>query len=181
MGVLRNLTTGAVSAALIVATATPALADGFGHGGFGAGFGHGGYDGYGHREHHDGIDAGGIIAGIAIIGVIAAIASSASKSNRNNSDNNRYPSNSDRTRGNINNENAAVDACAQAAEQRGGQSASVRDITNVRSTNDGWDVEGVIEQRDNWRDRTADRHKFSCSVRYGAVDGVYIESGLAAR
>jgi hypothetical protein len=176
MSVLRILTTGAAGLALLVSTATPALAD---HRDGGYGGGYGGYNGWGgERRHRDHSDAGAIIAGIAIIGVIAAIAASASSSKRNSS---RYPNSSDRSRGNITSENQAVDACAQAAESRGGRSASVRDITNVRSTNDGWDVEGVVEQRDNWRDQSADRHKFSCSVRYGTVEDVYIDSGFAAR
>ena len=171
---MRKLVAGSVAAALMVSSASPAMA-GWGGGGFG---GYGGYDGYGERHHHrDHDDAGAIIGAIAVVGIIAAIAAASSKSKRDG----RYPSSSNSNqRGTINSENAAVDACANATEQRGGQMASVRDIQNVRSNGDGWDVEGTVEQRTNWRDRTPERHQFTCSVRYGAVDSVYIDGDAVA-
>ena len=58
------------SAAAVSMMATPALARGWG----------GGWGGdWGHRRHHDGVDAGDVIAGVLILGTIAAIASAASK------------------------------------------------------------------------------------------------------
>jgi hypothetical protein len=188
MGVVRKTVTGAVAAAFMISSATPALADwgrpgGGGFGGRGGPGGYGGYGGYGggERHHEDHDNVGGIIAGIAIIGVIAAIAASASKnSNSQRTSDGSYPDRANQQRGSINSENAAVDACAQAAENRGGQSASVRNITAVDKNNDGWEVEGVIEQRTGWRDSTPDKHRFTCSVRYGAVDSVYIESDKVA-
>lgn len=192
MGLVRTSLSSAIFAALLATSVTPVFAEhGYG-GGYGYGNGYGGYDSYGgnrHRgRHHDRIDAGDVIAGIAIFGVIAAIASAASKPKAqkrypDNADS-RYPNNDQRAqnpqRGSINTENAAVDACATAAEDRGGQSASVREITTVNANSDGWDVEGVIEQRDGWRDRSADRKRFTCSVRYGSVDGVYIDKDAVA-
>ena len=171
---LRKIVAGSVAAALMVTSASPAMA-GWG-GGFGGGYG--GYDGYGERHHHrDHDDAGAIIGAIAVVGIIAAIAAASSKSKRDG----RYPTSSNSNqRGNINSENAAVDACASATEQRGGQMASVRDIQNVRSNGDGWDVEGTVEQRSDWRDRTPEKHRFTCSVRYGAVDSVYIDGDAVA-
>lgn len=186
MGILRNSVSGAIIAAMLATSVTPAFAD-RGYGG-----GYGGYDGYGggrHRgRHHDRIDAGDVIAGIAIFGVIAAIASAASKSKASkrypDSADNRYPQDDRRAsepqRGSINSENAAVDACATAAEERGGQSASVREISTVNASRDGWDVEGIVEQRDGWRDRSADRKRFTCSVRFGAVETVYIDKDAVA-
>jgi hypothetical protein len=186
MGVMRKFVVATMATALMVSSATPALADwggGFGGGSYsGNSWGGGGYGG-GYRGHHDhGIDAGDVIAGIAIIGVIAAIASAASKSSNNRrTSSDGYPDrSSDQSRGSINSENAAVDACAQAAETRGGQSASVREISAVDKNSDGWDVEGVVEQRAGWRDRTGDKHRFTCSVRYGAVDSVYIDTDKIA-
>jgi hypothetical protein len=186
MGVMRKSVVVTVATALMISTGTPALADwgdGFGGDGYSGNSWGGGGHGGGYRGHHDrGVDAGDIIAGIAIIGVIAAIASAASKSSNNrHTSSDGYPDrSSDQSRGSINSENAAVDACAQAAETRGGQSASVREISAVDKSNDGWDVEGVIEQRSGWRDQTEDKHRFTCSVRFGAVDSVYIDTDRVA-
>jgi hypothetical protein len=178
MGLMRKLTGGAVAVALLSTAATPAMARGYG--GFGGGFGYGnGYDGYGHR-HHDRVDAGDVIGAIAVIGIIAAIASAASKKNRSSDRTNSDDYPNQRQQGSISTENQAVDACAQAAEQRAGQSASVREISTVDRNADGWDVEGVVEERDGWRDKTGDRKRFTCSVRYGAVDSVYIDSDKVA-
>lgn len=169
---VRKFVAGSVAAALMASSVTPAMA-GWGGGGYG-----GGYDGYGRRHHRDHDDAGAIIGAIAVVGIIAAIASASSKSKQQRG----YPTsnNDSNQRGNINSENAAVDACANATEQRGGQMASVRDISNVRTNSDGWDVEGTVEQRADWRDRTPEKHRFTCSVRYGAVDSVYIDGDAVA-
>jgi hypothetical protein len=192
MAKLRILMTSVVGVALIGGSITPAFAR---HGdGWGNGWGGGGYR---HRRH-DRVDAGDVIAGIFVIGVIAAIASSASKSkkrtedSRANSDEDwrrdKDRSNSDdrstnderATAGKINSEDAAVDACAKAAEERAGDAASVRDIANVSRSGDGWDVNGSVEQRDGWRDRSTTTTKFSCSVRFGRVESVYLGDKTAA-
>lgn len=180
---MRKLVSGAAAAALLVATATPALADGRGFGGPGGGFGggYGGYGGYGERHHDRGDNGGDILAGLAIFGVIAAVAIAASSSNKNkNNSNDNYPRNSDGRYGDINSENAAVDACAKATEARAGDSASVREINSVDRNSDGWDVQGTVEQRDSWRSSSADRHHFRCTVRYGSVDRITIESDRVA-
>jgi hypothetical protein len=175
MGLVRKTVSGAVVAAMLATSVTPAFAD------RGFGYDRGGY-GNGYRRHHDKNDAGDVIAGIAVVGIIAAIALAASKPKRprySDRADNRYPQDDNRSvqqsRGSINSENAAVDACAAAAEDRGGQSASVREITAVDANRDGWEVEGVIEQRSGWRDRSAQRKRFTCSIRYGAVETVYID------
>jgi hypothetical protein len=203
MGIMRKLTAAGVVVALLGTTATPAMAGGYGSISIGSGYGNVGYGlgygrGWGGRRHHhrDRVDTGDVIGAIAVIGVIAAIASAANKAKgttRRDRDDDRYPERSDRRddrrddRGtdsrrlsNIANEDQAVDACAIAAEERAGQTASVRDITNVKRSNDGWDVEGVVEERDGWRDRSADKRRFTCSVRFGAVETVYIESNKVA-
>ncbi|MFM9853519.1 MAG: hypothetical protein ACKVOJ_12055 [Sphingomonadaceae bacterium] len=179
MGVFLKSISAAVVSAMLATTITPAFADD----GYGYGRGRGGFgNGYGGGRHHDRVDAGDVIAGIAIVGIIAAIASAASKPKQprypDRADN-RFPQNDDRSaqqsRGSINSENAAVDACAAAAEDRGGQSASVREITTVDANRDGWEVEGVVEQRNGWRDRSAQRKRFTCSVRFGAVETINID------
>ena len=185
MGIMRKTISGAIITAMLATTATPAFARDGGY------YGGGSYGGnYGHRRHHDrGVSAGDVIAGVAILGVFAAIASAASKPKAPRYPErvyNHYPQQNDDSRvqqsqrGSITSENAAVDACATAAEERAGSMASVREITNVNADVDGWDVEGVIEQRSDWRDRNANRKSFSCSVRFGSVETVYIDGGSVA-
>lgn len=178
---MRKATAALAALALIGGHATPAFAGGWGSGTFiSAGFGFGsGYGRFGRRHrgyrHRDGVSAGDVIAGVVVIGAIAAIASSAAKRKAERRDGGgRF------TR--IRTEAQAVDACAIAAEKRAGEAASVRDISQVDSIDGGWDVEGVIERRDGWRDSAGDRSRFTCSVRAGMVDHVYIDAdGLAAR
>jgi hypothetical protein len=177
MSIARRAIAAVTTAALMSASA-PAFAGGWGGTYVSAGFGFGsGYGrGYGRKRwrHRDGVDAGDVIAGIAVIGAIAAIASSASRKKR------ERPDGDNRRDGRIVSEDAAVDACALAAEGQAGRAASVRDITQVDRTADGWDVEGTIEERDDYRDRAAERRRFTCSVRFGAIDHVYIDTEAVA-
>jgi hypothetical protein len=181
---MRITIAASVSAALLATTATPVTAGGFGgpfvSGGFGYGSGYGGHGRRWKHRHRDRVDAGDVIAGIAIIGVIAAIASSSSKSKRDRRSDRVDRDNDRRTGSDIVSEDQAVNACATAAERQGGETASVRDILAVDRTKDGWDVEGTIEQRDGWRDKSADRRRFTCSVRFGDIDNVYIDTGTVA-
>ncbi len=182
MALLRKVGLGAAAAAMTVTAISPAMAE---HGG-GYGYGYGGYNGYGghHGGHHDndtGEVLGGILIGAILVGVLAS-ASKKSKQARRDSGQD-YPvrnSSNDNRSGSIASEDQAVDACATAAEQKAGRSSSVRDIRNVRRSDDGWDVEGVVESRNTWRDKSASNHNFTCSVRYGAVDTVYVEDGKVA-
>lgn len=185
MSVMRNCVTGAVAAAMLVGSAAPAFARG-GHG-WGNWNGGGGYGrGWGrrHRDNDTGEVLGGILIGAILVGAIAS-ASKAKKEREGTSyPDGRYPDNRDTRRriGNLDSEDAAVDACASAAEERAGRTASVRDVDRVSRNGDGWDVEGVVESRDGWRDDRADKRRFTCKVRYGAVDSVYIDdTGVAMR
>ncbi len=162
MAIQRNLTAGIVAAALVSGSITPALARGYDRGW-----------GHGHRRwhHRDHVDAGDVIAGAAVIGILAAILSSSGKKKRDTA----------RRDGDINSEDAAVDACAQATEAQAGDKASVRDITQVDRNGDGWDVEGIVEQRTEWRDNSdTARRRFTCTIRYGAVQNVTIDTGAVA-
>ncbi len=173
MSKLKFLSGSAVAIALITTSVTPAYA------GWGGGIGWGG--GWGHGRHHDDhIDAGDVIAGIFIIGAIATIAGAAKKKREQRD----YPDDqqdrgSAQGRGKISSENDAVDACASAVETRVGQAASVRDITDVKSDADGWDVEGVVEKREGWRAKSTENAKFSCAVRFGRVEHIYVEEHSA--
>jgi hypothetical protein len=176
MKMVRSVTA-LVTTAMLATSVTPAMAQGvyggFGYGnqGFGQGYGNRGYDR--HRRHNRGVSAGDVIAGVAIIGVLAAIAGAASKSSNRNGD--------DRYRGNINSEDQAADACASRVEQRYGNSARVRNIDTVNRTRDGYEVRGTVEtnERSDRDDRGTQR--FTCSIRYGQVEDVRIDSGYAYR
>jgi hypothetical protein len=109
-----KIVTGAAAAAMIAASsATPALA----------------------RDHHGGVDAGDVIAGVAIIGGAVAIAAAL------DNDGNRYGYNDrNRYRGGY---SAAVNACSYEADRRGRGSIRVTDVD--RRSNDRYRVRGVIE------------------------------------
>jgi hypothetical protein len=80
-------------------------------------------------------------------------------------------------------EDEAVDACAQAAEQRGyddGYRAVVRDIQGVDRRAGGWDVDGVLDARRGWREQPA-AWGFRCSVRDGQIVAVDIGQDFARR
>jgi hypothetical protein len=181
MGAFRKLTTGVLASALLATSLTPAMADGPWGGGHG---------GWGRHHDHDGIGAGAIIAGILGIGIIAAVASSASSNHQEQYPRNSYPNTPPPPpvsgngypqpgSGAVASENEAVDACAYAAEEQGGRSASVRDIKQVKANDNGWDVKGVIEQRHSYRQTSGELHNFKCTVRYGQVQSVRIEEDLA--
>lgn len=136
---------------------------------------------YRHRDR-GGIDAGDVIAGVAIIGGIAAIASAIGNSG------NRY----DRGYGygqygssyNRGGERGAVDACAYEAERRNG--ARVSDITDVDRRDGYYRVRGVIDAGNyDYRGRGYDRGyggydnraSFTCTVRNGRVYDFDTNSG----
>lgn len=80
-------------------------------------------------------------------------------------------------------EDAAIDACALAAEQQGydrGFRAVVRDIDEVQRLPQGWNVDGVVEARRGWRDRP-EAWGFRCSVRDGQVVNVDLGTEFARR
>jgi hypothetical protein len=202
MSKLRKIGLAGTASALTMATISPAAAGwnigasqswggGFGGSSIGMGVGFGGGGWGGGRRHHGGGDddtaevLGGFLLGAIVVGAIAS-ASKKAKQARTEPQDGRYPDSDNRTqssstsRGDIASEDQAVDACANAAEGKGGRTSSVRGIDRVDRSSDGWDVEGVIEKREGWRDSKAEKHRFTCSVRYGAIDSVYIESGRVA-
>jgi hypothetical protein len=149
---------------------------GGGYGGWGRGYG-----GWGHRHHHDGVDAGDVLAGVLIIGGIAAIASAASRDRdrdrRVETDPNGYPYRNDRNRewdyryrenagrdyrsgGRDRGLDNAADICAREVER----TERVDEVGSVDRTASGWHVEG----------RLANGRNFSCEIdndgRLGPVD-----------
>ncbi|MBK8629637.1 MAG: hypothetical protein IPN84_05375 [Sphingomonadales bacterium] len=196
MGFSRKFLAGTLGLAMLSTSVTPAMAGGFGSVGFGTGWGNswgsvgsswGGGRGWGRRHRGHDNDTGEVLAGVLIGAILTgAVLSSKAKKQRERAPTVDYPEDrrsddrSQTRRGDIASEDQAVDACAQAAEDKAGRAASVRDINQVRKSSDGWDVEGVVESREGWRDRATERRNFTCSVRYGAVDSVYLEDGRVA-
>lgn len=97
-----------------------------------------------YRHHDNGIDAGDVIAGVAIIGGIAAIASAIGSSNRD-----RYDDRYDRSSygygyGNRGyGEGAAVSACSAEAARFGRGQVRITDVD--RRGNDSFRVRGIID------------------------------------
>lgn len=90
---------------------------------------------YGRSRYHDrGIDAGDVIAGVAIVGGIAAIASAINQDGSRYGYGNRY-----RYRDNYRD---AVNACAYEAERNGRGRVS---ITDIDRRDGGYRVRGVID------------------------------------
>jgi hypothetical protein len=122
MNRIAKVATGAAAAALAtVATAAPASAQYYGRS-----------YGYDHRYRDRGIDAGDIIAGVAIIGGIAAITSALSR-DQGYGYGYRY-------RGGY---QAAVRACGYEAERTGRGRVRITDVD--RAGNDRFRVRGVVE------------------------------------
>ncbi len=179
---LRSVTAGALATALLATSVTPAMAQGYPGGYPGGGFGRPNYGGgYGRRDfrrHRGNGDAGAVIAGVIGVGILAAIIASAS--NRNRQQNGGYVNNT--TRGAIRTDDAAADACANAAEQQVGGGARVSSVDAVDRVSDGFNVRGVIDYGrggDTRYGNSRDQRSFSCSVRYGDVQRVDLD-GFAA-
>lgn len=139
-------------------------------------------------RHHDGVDAGDIIAGALVIGGIAAVASSIGNDRGYNGtyggpyygDNGRYDSRyGNNYNYNQSNPRQAVEQCVSAA-QRSAYGARVTDIRSVDRNRYGYRVKGTVvvnERGGGWgRDynyrnsgRNYDQGKFSCEVQYGRV------------
>lgn len=171
---LRKMIATVAAAALVATSVTPAFA-----GGRGYGYGYGGKYKHGRHYKRDRLDTGEVIGILAVVGLVAAIASSG-KSKRRAREAGVYNENGPYQKGAINSENDAVDACALAAEDRAGKMSSVREVTKVSANEDGWDIAGTIEARDDWRDKTVAPRDFDCVVRDGTVKAVFVEATTVA-
>jgi hypothetical protein len=171
---LRKMIATGAAAALVATSVTPAFA-----GGRGYGYGYGGKYKHGRHYKRDRLDTGDVIGILAVVGLVAAIASSG-KSKRRAREAGVYNENGPYQKGAINSENDAVDACALAAEDRAGKMSSVREVTKVSAIDDGWDIAGTIEARDDWRDKTVAARDFNCVVRDGTVKAVFVEATTVA-
>lgn len=171
---VRKMIATVAAAALVATSVTPAFA-----GGRGYGYGYGGKYKHGRHYKRDRLDTGDVIGILAVVGLVAAIASSG-KSKRRAREAGVYNENGPYQKGAINSENDAVDACALAAEDRAGKMSSVREVTKVSAIDDGWDIAGTIEARDDWRDKVVAPRDFNCVVRDGTVKAVFVEATTVA-
>jgi hypothetical protein len=176
---LRSVTAGVLATAMLATSVTPAIAQGY-PGGYG-GYGRPSYGGYGRPDYrrHRGDDTGAIVAGVIGVGILAAIIASASSS-KNRPTNGGYANNN--YTGSIRTDDAAADACANAAEQQVGGGARVSSVDAVDRVSDGFNVRGVIDYSrggDTRYGNSRDQRSFSCSVRYGDVQRVDL-GGFAA-
>jgi hypothetical protein len=118
-------------------------------------------------RHHDGIDAGDVITGVAVIGGIAAIASAIGR------DDGRYGYGyGNRYR---NDYTYAVQACAQEAQRMGRGRVQITDVD--RTGNDRYRVRGVVES-DYGYDRGYGRYdRYDRDGRYDRGYGRYDRDG----
>jgi hypothetical protein len=129
MKAVSKFITGTAAAALLAVSATPAQAN--------------------HRRDRDGIDAGDVIAGVAILGGIAAIAAAVGN------DGSRYGyGHRNRYRDGYSN---AVNACGREADRYGRGRVQITDVD--RRGNDSYRVRGVIEAGYDRYDRGYDRRR----------------------
>lgn len=157
---------------------------------------HGWGGGWGRHYHrHNRVDAGDVLAGVAVIGVIAAIASASSQSNRRSRDRDaddyRYrgqqndgyrdwrgsdaPRSDDRASSrSANDEMTAVDGCVVAAESQGGTGARVDTIRAVERDGSGYRVSGSVMRDARDEGNYARRDSFDCAWANGQVSTVNI-------
>ncbi|MEK6637512.1 MAG: hypothetical protein AABY88_05445 [Pseudomonadota bacterium] len=173
---MRKMIATGLTAALVATSVTPAFAGGRG---YGYNYGYGGKYKHGRYYRHNRLDTGDVIGILAVVGLVAAIATSG-KSKRREREAGVYNDKGPYQRGAINSENDAVDACALAAEDRAGKMSSVREVTKVAVIDDGWDIGGTIEVRNDWRDKVIEPRGFNCVVRDGTVKAVFVEATSVA-
>ena len=132
----------------------------------------------------DGVELGDLVVGAIVIGGIAILVSEIARAR----DNDGTIFGNDRKR-RSSAENAAVEACASAAQRRvreEGHNGRVRDITDVQRLGDSLRVRGVVVYRPSgdWsRDGGYDwsSARFTCSYTLGRIDYVRLDDGYAWR
>lgn len=107
------------------------------------------YRPYRHR-HNRGVDAGDVIAGVAVVGVLAAILSSSSR----NRDRDRYEDRHERVRYDDRRDRydsrgieSAVDMCVHQVEYRDNR---VENVDRADRNASGWSVSGSLENGERW-------------------------------
>lgn len=174
---------------MLGSVATPGVA---GRGWYGGGHGGWGSHHHRHRGHDDGF--GAFLGAAAVIGAVAIIASSTSRKAKTEraystelppeddryderaegaEDSAPYSAAPDAANVETASEDAAVDACALAAQEEASQDggeAEVRDITGTQPIEGGWTVDGTVEQGGQSHTR-----QFSCTWRNGRVADVVLD------
>lgn len=154
-------------------------------------------DRYRHYRHRDrGLNAGDVIGIAALIGAVAVIASSASKDKRAKQPDYReypdapsYPAPSSYPTSNQGSypaaggtsawsSDSAIDACISAVRARAEDERGYAEIVDVAEPRvngqDGWSIDGRVEQRSSYRSNDGQTRRFSCDVRGGQVAEVYL-------
>jgi hypothetical protein len=184
--------------AMLVGSVVPAMARDHGrysgYDGYGGGYGYPSrHRGYRHYRHRDGLDAGDVIGIAALIGAVAIIASAAGKDKKASrspdyrSDDRGYDGRTDSrddypasSSGVDEAINACVNAARDKAQGESGGYAEILDVERPRASGDnGWDVEGRLEQRRTYQDRPGSTKRFTCDVQGGRVAHVYISNEAA--
>ena len=176
------LTLGLLAGDLATLSLAPAPAEARWRGGgfgYGVGYRYGRY-GYGYYHRH-GVDAGDVIATVAVIAGVAAIASAARRADEDRSwdDDDRGgwgDRRSDRRRDLR--EDIAIDECRDEAERQArtyGTSASLRDIYDLDSRGSAVRVRGLVEVARSeaiagGTERRLTTERFTCVVRNGIVE-----------
>ncbi len=158
----------------------------------------------GRHRHHDRVDGGDVLLGALLVGGLFAVASAASRSERDRREREAYDERYDvppppPRAGNYSSdayappppgtpdapgavpatdEDAAVDACASAAESEGAKVARIArvgSITAVDPSPDGWWVRGTIDLRGSYREIGSEMRGFRCTIANGAPPKVLID------
>jgi hypothetical protein len=195
MRVAKWMTGSLVSIALLSGSVAAEARPRYGHGG--------GWDHHHRRDRGDGFGVGDAIGVAALIGAVAIVASSMSKDKkaresqagdnapppRDGTDYGRDVADGQRDDADfsdvaLRDEDAMTDACAVAARdeaQGQGGYAEVRRIDAPVATQGGFNIDGEVETRANWRATAGTTRRFTCTVADGRVTEVYLSRDVAAR
>jgi hypothetical protein len=152
-----------------------------------------GYDrgwGHYHRDRGNGFGFGDAVGVAALIGAVAIVASSVAKDKQ-----------AQRASGPAGNDDApppsqgtdyGVDAtsgvpsadddfAARDEAQGQGGYAEVRQMDAPRAVQDGYNIDGQVESRANYRAASGTTRRFTCTIKDGRVAEVYLSRDVAAR
>lgn len=125
-----------------------------------------------HRHRDRGIDAGDVIAGVAVVGVLAAIIGSSNSRNRNRDryedrrERVRYDDRRERSRGyESRGIESAVDMCVDQVEYRDNR---VENVDRADRSASGWNVSGTLSDGERWS-CVIDNSGEVRSIEYGAA------------
>lgn len=170
-----------------------------------------GYDrGWGHHRHRgDGFGFGDAVGVAALIGAVAIVASSIAKDKRDGratgsagNDDTPPPSQGTDYGADVDSKQSAAnadfsdsvapddeaqmtDACAVAArDEAQGQDGGYAEVPQMdapRAVQDGYNIDGQVENRASYRATSGTTRRFTCTIKDGRVAEVYLSRNVAAR